>query len=157
MFDSVRPHRRQPTGLPHPWDSPGKNTGAGCRFLLQCMKVKSEREVAQSCPTLCNPMGCSLPGSSVHRIFQARVLKWGAIAFSDRFNAISIKLSMVFFTELKRKITICMEIQKTSNRQSHLENENGAEGVILPDFKLYYKDTVFKTVCYWHKNRNIDQ
>ena len=121
------------------------------------MKVKSESEVAQSCLTLSDPMDHSLPGSSVHRIFQARVLKWGAIAFSDRFNAISIKLSVVFFTELKRKITICMEIQKTSNSQSHLENENGAEGVILPDFKLYYKDTVFKTVCYWHKNRNIDQ
>ena len=65
-----------------PWDSPGKNTGVGCHFLLQCMKVKSEREVAQSYPTLCNSMDCSLPGSSIHRIFQARVLEWGAIAFS---------------------------------------------------------------------------
>ena len=68
---------------PHPWDSPGKNTGVGCHFLLQCMKVKSESEVAQSCLTLCNPMDCNLPGSSVHGIFQARVLEWGAIAFSD--------------------------------------------------------------------------
>ena len=67
----MRPHRRQPTRLPHPWDSPGKNTGVGCHFLLQCMKVKSEREVAQSCPTLSDPMDCSLPGSSNHRIFQA--------------------------------------------------------------------------------------
>ena len=66
-------HRWQPTGLPHPWDSPGKNTGVGCHFLLQCMKVKSESEVAQSCPTLCNPTDCSLPGSSIHGIFQARV------------------------------------------------------------------------------------
>ena len=82
MSDSVRPHRRQPTRLPRPWDSPGKNTGVGCHFLLQCMKVRSEREVAQSCPTLCDPMDCSLPGSSVHGIFQARVLEWGAIAFS---------------------------------------------------------------------------
>ena len=65
-----------------PWDSPGKNTGGGCHFLLQCMKVKSENEVAQSCPTLNDPMDCSLPRSSVHRIFQARVLEWGAIAFS---------------------------------------------------------------------------
>ena len=65
MTDSVRPHRRQPTRLPRPWDSPGKNTGVGCHFLLQCMKVKSEREVAQSCPTLLDPMDCSLPGSSV--------------------------------------------------------------------------------------------
>ena len=82
MSDSVRPHRWQPTRLLHPWDSPGKNTGVGCHFLLQCMKVKSEREVAQSCPTLSNPMDCSPPGSSVHGIFQARVLEWGAIAFS---------------------------------------------------------------------------
>ena len=82
MPDSVRPHRRQPTRLPHPWDSPGKNTGVGCHFLLQCMKMKSESEVAQSCPTLCDPMDCSLPGSSVHGILQARVLEWGAIAFS---------------------------------------------------------------------------
>ena len=72
----MRPHRRQPTRLPHPWDSPGKNTGVGCYFLLQCMKVKSESEVAQSRPTLGDPMDCSLPGSSVHGIFQARVLEW---------------------------------------------------------------------------------
>ncbi|KAB0360689.1 hypothetical protein FD754_004845 [Muntiacus muntjak] len=84
MSDSVRPHRRQPTRLLHPWDSPGKNTGVvGCHFLLQCMKVKSESEVAQSCLTLSDPMDCSLPGFSVHGIFQARVLEWGAIAFSD--------------------------------------------------------------------------
>ena len=76
-----RPHRWQPTRLPHPWDSPGKNTGVGCHFLLQCMKGKSESEVAQSCPTLSDPMDCSLPGSSVHGIFQARLLEWGAIAF----------------------------------------------------------------------------
>ena len=130
VSDSVRPHRRQPTRLPHPWDSPGrtlecvaisfsnarkwkvrvkslshvrlfatpwtadyqafphpwdspgKNTGVGCHFLLQCMKVESESEVAQSCPTLRNPMDCSPPGPSVHGIFQARVLEWGAIAFS---------------------------------------------------------------------------
>ena len=82
MSDSVGPHRRQPTRLPRPWDSPGKNTGVGCHFLLQCMKVKNEREVTQSCPTLSNHMDCSLPGSSIHGIFQARVLEWGAIAFS---------------------------------------------------------------------------
>ena len=62
----MRPHGRQPTRLPRPWDSPGKNTGVGCHFLLQCMKVKSESEVAQSCPTLSDPVDCSLPGSSVH-------------------------------------------------------------------------------------------
>ena len=80
MSDSVQPHGRQPTRLPHPWDSPGKNTGVGCQFLLRCMKVRSESEVAQSCLTLCDPMDCSLPGSSVHGIFQARVLEWGYIA-----------------------------------------------------------------------------
>ena len=69
----------QPTRFPRPWDSPGKNTGVGCHFLLQCMKVKSESEVAQSCPTLSDPMDCSPPGSSVHGIFQARVLEWGAV------------------------------------------------------------------------------
>ena len=81
MSDSVRPHRRQPTRFRHPWDSPGKNTGVGCHFLLQCMKVKSESEVAQLCLTLSDPMDCSLPGSSVHGILQVRVLEWGAIAF----------------------------------------------------------------------------
>ena len=72
---SVRPHRRQPTRLSCPWDSPGRNTGVGCHFLLQCMKVKSESEVAQLCPTPSDPMDCSLPGSSVHGIFQARILE----------------------------------------------------------------------------------
>ena len=83
MSDSVRPQRRQPTRLPRPWDSPGKNTGVGCHFLLQCMKVKSESEVAQSRPTLRDPMDCSLRGSSVHGILQARVPEWGAITFSN--------------------------------------------------------------------------
>ena len=81
MSNSVRPHKRQPTRLPRPWDSPGKNTGVGCHFLLQCRKVKSESEVTQSCLTFSDPMDCSLPGSSVHGIFQARVLEWVAIAF----------------------------------------------------------------------------
>ena len=78
----MQPHRRQPIRLPRPWDSPGKNTGVGCHFLLQCMKVKSQSEVAQSCPTLSDPVDCSPPGSSIHGILQARVLEWGAIAFS---------------------------------------------------------------------------
>ena len=63
VSDSVRPPRWQPTRLLRPWDSPGKNTGVGCHFLLQCMKVKSESEVAQSCPTLSDPMDCSPLGS----------------------------------------------------------------------------------------------
>ena len=70
---------------PHPWDSPGKNTGVGCHFLLQCIKVKSESEVAQSCLTLHNPRDCSPPGSSIHGVVQARVLEWGAIAFSGTY------------------------------------------------------------------------
>ena len=130
MSDSVRPRRRPPTRLLCLWDSPGKNTGVGCHFLLQCMKVKRENEVAQSlrllatpwtaahwappsmgfcrqeywsgvplpsssivsataatkllqlCPTLCDPIDGSPPGSSVHGICQAKVLEWGAIAFS---------------------------------------------------------------------------
>ena len=80
--DSVRPHRQQPTKLSRPWDSPAKNSGVGYHFLLQCIKVKSEMKVTQSCLTLSDLMDCSPPGSSVHGIFQARVLEWGAIAFS---------------------------------------------------------------------------
>ena len=89
-------HRRQPTRLPRPWDSPGKNTRVGCHFLLQCVKVKSESEVAQSCLTLCDPMDHSLPGSSIHGIFPARVLEWGAIAFSGSYIAYSLKCSSLF-------------------------------------------------------------
>ena len=82
VSNSVQPHRWQPTRLLCPWDSPGKNTGVGCHFLVHCMKVKSESEVAQSCPTPSDPRNCSLPGSSIHGIFLAKVLEWGAIAFS---------------------------------------------------------------------------
>ena len=109
MSDSVRPHRWQPTRLPRQWDSLGKNTGVGCQFLLQCMKVKSE--VAQSCPTLSDPMDCSLPGSSIHGILQARVLEWGAIAFSELqsiafvINTCIIILSLIL---LKHHILICI-------------------------------------------------
>ena len=95
------PHRRQPTRLPHPWDSPGKNTGVGYHFLLQCMKVKSESEVAQSCPTLSNPMDCSLPGSSVHGSFQAGVLEWGAIAFSH--EAIGVGPNPIWLVSLEEE------------------------------------------------------
>ena len=82
MSDSVQPHRWQPTRLPCPWDSPGKNTGVGGHFLPQRIKVKSESEVAQSYPTRSDPMNCSLPGSSIHGIFRSRVPEWVAIAFS---------------------------------------------------------------------------
>ena len=93
---TVQPHRQQPTRLPHPWDSPGKNTGVGCHCLLQCMKVKSESEVDQLCLTISDPMDCSLPGSSNHAIFQARVLEWGAIAFSS--DVIQMDLSQLLGT-----------------------------------------------------------
>ena len=89
MSDSVQPHRRQPTRHPHPWDSPGKNTGVGCRFFLQCMKVKSESEVTQLYLNLRDRMDCSPPGSSVRGIFLARVLEWGAIAFSSNAGDLS--------------------------------------------------------------------
>ena len=89
MSDSVQPHRQQPTRLRCPWDSSGKNTGVGCHFLLQCIKVKREREVTHSCLTLSDPVDCSLPGSSIHGIFQTRVLEWGAIAFSGIYTILS--------------------------------------------------------------------
>ena len=144
MSDSVRLHRRQPTRLPHPWDSPGKNTGVGCHSLLQCMKVKvkslsrvqllatpwtaayqappsmgfsrqeywsglpfpspmheSESEVTQSCLTPSNPMDCSPPGSSIHGIFQARVLEWVAIAFSEVYSQIRYFLSHQWISKLR--------------------------------------------------------
>ena len=112
MSYSVRPHRQQPTRLLHPWDSPGKNTGVGCHFLLQCMKVKNESEVTQSCLTLSNPMDCTLPGSSTHGIFQARVLEWSAIAFSGLFECININTCICFCVYtlqqwlLKKKLSI---------------------------------------------------
>ena len=91
MSDSVQPHRRQPTRLHCPWDSPGKNTGVSCHFLLQGMEVKSESEVSQSCPTLNDPMDCSLPGSSVHGIFQAKSTGVGChcfLSYNQEFIAI---------------------------------------------------------------------
>ena len=103
MSDSVRPHRQQPTRLLCPWDSPGKNSGVGLPFPSPMHK--SEREVAQSCPTLCDPMGCSPPGSSVHGSFQTRVLEGGASAFSFLLRGL-INIShtliylMVFYTYL---------------------------------------------------------
>ena len=133
MSDSVRPHRWQPTRLRHPWDSPGKNPGVGCHFLLQCRKVKSESQVAQSCRTLRDPMDCSLPGSSVHGIFQARGLEWGAIAFSYRIIHVHIKTmflrccvppaeSKVFLEEsfffFSTELVPLHQLEQTDTRQS---------------------------------------
>ena len=84
VSNSARPHRRKAIKLPPPRDSPGNNTGMGCHFILQCRKVKSKNEIAQSCPTPSGPKDCSLPGSSVHGIFQAKKLEWVAIAFSNK-------------------------------------------------------------------------
>ena len=103
MSDSVRPHRQQPTRLHRPWDSPGKNTRVSCHFLLHCMKVKSENEVAQLCPTPSDPMDCSLPGSSVHGIFQARVLEWVAIAF--------LPYSLAKKSHEGRSISVCFTLE----------------------------------------------
>ena len=101
-----------------PWDSPGKNTGVGCHFLLQCMKVKSESEVAQLCLTLSDPMDCSPPGSSVHGIFQARVLEWGAIAFSESSSRSSQKV----YISGRRKLLPDGRSQKQEVKNKEKEN-----------------------------------
>ena len=98
VSDSVRPQRRKPTRLPHLWDSPGKNTGVGCHFLLQCMKVKSESEVAQWCSTLSDPMDCSLPGCSIHGNLQARVLEWVPLPSPETLLNSLIEFSSVQFS-----------------------------------------------------------
>ena len=118
----MRPQRRQATRLPHPWDSPGKNTGVGCHFLLQCMKVKSKSEVAQSSPTLRDPMDCSLPGSSIHGTFQARVLKWVAIAFSTWNDERRFKINSSLYLGLSHlifnaQIHIAWTILRTKDRK----------------------------------------
>ena len=107
MSDSVWPHRRQPTRLHCPWDSSGKNTGVGCHFLLQ---VKSESEVTQSCLTLRDPMDCSLPGCSIHGIFQARVLEWGAIAFSIMRQTIHCEKTLAMYIIDNGRILVSYKI-----------------------------------------------
>ena len=116
MSGSVRPHRRQPTRLPRPWDSPGKNTGVGCHFFLQCMKVKSETEVLH--PTPSDPMDCSLPGSSIHGIFQARVLEWGAIAFSNTLGVVQTPLSGEEGVNCNQQAIVCGKIYLKTKLQS---------------------------------------
>ena len=116
----LRPHRRQPTRLPRPWDSLGKNTGVGCHFLLQCMKVKSQSEVAQSCPTLHDPMDCSPPGSSVHGIFQARVLEWSAIAFSSYMYICMCIWSWIWQTNPLTQTLVEQSIKQLSQKKALL-------------------------------------
>ena len=112
VSNSVRLQRRQPIRLPRLWDCPGKGPGVGCHFPLQCMKVKSESEVAQSCPTLSHPMDCSPPGSSIHGIFQERVLEWVAIAFS-RWNLKSIQKSAHRCLVYSSFIHDCQNLEET--------------------------------------------
>ena len=121
MSNFVRPHGLQPTRLLCPWDSPGKNTGVGGHFLLQCMKVESESEVTQSCPTLSDPMDCSLPGSFVHEIVQATVLEWGAIAFSNNIYCTVLFEGINEITLKKKKKPILIPVtRKCSSNSSHL-------------------------------------
>ena len=113
----MRPQRQQPTRLPRPWDSPGKNIEVGCHFLLQYMKVKSEREVAQLCSTLSDPMYCSLPGSSIHGIFQARVLEWDAMV---RNLPNSPSLQKTDFSGLRNDwLGVKKRVSKTQSRHTH--------------------------------------
>ena len=102
----MRPHGLQHTRLLSLWDSPGKNTGVGCHFLLQCMEVESDSEVAQLCPTLSDPMDCSLPGSSIHGIFRATVLEWGATAFSDPISSL-LKLMSIELVMPSNYLILC--------------------------------------------------
>ena len=153
MSDSVRPHRRQPTRLPGPWDSLGKNTGVGCHFLLQCMKVKSESEVTQSCPTLIDPMDCSLPGSSVHGIFQARVLELGAIAFSEKINYIKPQFLSVHLFNILGNIIGRRHIKKQryhfANKGLYSQNYGFSSGHVWK-WELDHKESwAPKSWCFW--------
>ena len=130
MSDPVRPHRQQPTRLPRPWDSLGKNTGLGCHFPLQCMKVKSESEVVQS---LWDPMDCSLPGFSIHGICQARVLEWVAIAFSNIIVYVSINKSekINFNSRLTSILLLCPKKSHKRGKMSQGKHRDSTGDQIL--------------------------
>ena len=124
MSDSVRPHRRQPTRLRHPWDSPGKNTGVGCHFLLQCMKEKSESEVAQLCLTVCDPMDCSLPGSSVHGF--TRQEYWSGVPLGPGFPSSPRVLptaTAAVLTPLVEPLANTGEVLLGRREEAHVDNE----------------------------------
>ena len=101
MSDSVRPHRRKPTRLPCPWDSPGKKTRVDWPFPSPMHESKKWKEVAQSCPILSDPMDYSPPGSSIHGIFKARVLEWGVIDFSDFHLILGLLMYQAYFACLE--------------------------------------------------------
>ena len=141
MSDSVWPHRQQPTRLPRPWNSPGKNTGGGCHFLLQCMRAKSESEVAQSCPTLSDPMDCSLLGSSVHGILQARVLEW--------FSNINAIFSIFFFFS---RISTIQPYKYYWSRgiylaQNHLYNKSPCPLTSPKTMSIWRRGSNYKRLC----------
>ena len=128
------------SGFPCPWDSPGKNTGVGCHFFLQCMKVKSESEVAQSCPTLSDPMDYSLPDSSVRGISQSRVLEWGVIAF---FVLTCYLLTTSFFRKYDQ-FNSYEHVMKTHQvRLMKIDWWNGRDWLIL-NLKIILRNIFFK-------------
>ena len=146
-------HRWQPTRLPRPWDSPGKNTEVRYYFLLQCMKVKSESEVTQSCPTLPDPIDCSLPGSSIHGISQARVLESVAIAFSDTHHSSKKKKN-----KEKEKIATSNKVKDTCSKHKLISGKCPAnekkclKNHFISNFHTYAE---MQQLQLWNMIRNI--
>uniref|UniRef100_A0AC11BRU6 Uncharacterized protein n=1 Tax=Ovis aries TaxID=9940 RepID=A0AC11BRU6_SHEEP len=128
----IQQARRQPTRLPRPWDSPGKNTGVGCHFLLQCMKVKSESEVTQSCPTLHDPMDCSPRGSFVHGIFQKNpvTLLKELSAIKSRYQTLQVRFKPIAVEQKETKSRICATFSKTMTLIQELQKQTDLE--LLP-------------------------
>ena len=140
MSDSVRPHRQPPTRLLCPWDSPGKNTGVRCHFLLQFRKVKSASEVAQSCPTLSDLMDCSPAGSSIHGIFQARVLEWGCMAFSACGGKRGKRCILCCVVQMKQRNSRKLQLKFKNNirlymKQAWVTGYMKIHYIILPTFR----------------------
>ena len=157
MSDSLQPQRRQPTRLPRPWDSPGKNTGVGRHFLLQCMKVKSESVATQLSPTLRDPMDCGLPGSS-HGIFQARVLEWVAIAFShlDWLQVPNVTKRGLFpFPEFARKITSDGNPVQSENQQSGIGGKWVSSSVPFASYVCFYRQQFSQDMELFHHHKEL--